>query len=180
MTLWVGMLEVRPLPGSSVLADAVGAYVYVAGRAPGMIAAVEIIDARVRLRELEAVTVEWLKPYDQLPEAQQSSPPVAGLIDALETAPAAVGALYSFRSADEPGAAAGLKQRVEGFLESWIDGALEECGEFDLGDFGFVAEMRFEPDEEPEIGWAYSGTLERAGALFTRAVAAAAEGPGER
>jgi hypothetical protein len=175
MPLWIGMLEVRPLPGSSVLAGAAGAYVYAGARAPGMIAAVGIIDAKVRLRELEPIAVDWLKPFDQLPEAQQASGPVAALIDALELEPVAVGNLYSFLSPEEPGAAGALKQRVEGFLESWIDGALEECGEFELGDFGFVAEMRFEADEESEIGWAYSGTLERAGALFTRAVEAADE-----
>jgi hypothetical protein len=134
MTIWVGMLEVRPLPGSRALADAVGAYVYVAGRAPNVPEAIKAIDAQARLRELEPVAIDWLKPFDQLGEAQRASPAV----------------------------------------ESWVEGALEECGDFDLGDFGFVAEMRFEPDET-EIGWAYSGTLERAGDLFTRAVAAAAE-----
>jgi hypothetical protein len=174
MTIWVGMLEVRPLPGSRALADAVGAYVYVAGRAPNVPEAIMAIDAQARLRELEPVAIDWLKPFDQLGEAQRASPAVESVIDALDGRGAAVGTLYSFLNAGEPGRAAELKRRVEGFLESWIDGALEECGDFDLGDFGFVAEMRFEPDET-EIGWAYSGTLERAGDLFTRAVAAAAE-----
>jgi hypothetical protein len=67
-----------------------------------------------------------------------------------------------------------LKERVGGFIERWIDGAVEACGPFELGDFAFVAEMRFPNDVAPELGWAYDGDIARAPALFARAAEVAA------
>ena len=44
-----------------------GAYVYVAGRAPNVPEAIEAIDAQARLRDLEPVAIDWLKPFGPSP-----------------------------------------------------------------------------------------------------------------
>ena len=49
-----------------------------------------------------------------------------------------------------------MKEQVEGFIDGWIEGAVERLGEFSFGDYAFVAELRFQ-DEEVELGWAYKG-----------------------
>jgi hypothetical protein len=166
MEIWVGMLNVRPGPDGTG-----GAYVYCAARAGSAAEAI----AAVSGERFEIGSVEWLAPYATLNERRRESEAVAGVMKALGDGDVALDYFFSYpEGGGEPDAADELKERVEGFVEGWIEGAVEECGPFALGEFAFVAEMRFPDDDEPELGWAYVGDLDNAPALFARAADVAA------
>ncbi len=162
-TIWVGVVDVRPGPDG-----AGGAYVYCAARATSVVGAVAEIGAQASEQGFEIVAIDWLSRWIELPEPRRDSDAVTGVLAALADGNVALDHFYSYPDKDDHDAADLLKRYVEGFVEGWIDGAVESCGPFEFGDFAFVAEMRF-ADEDLELGWAYSGTLKHAPALFTRA-----------
>jgi hypothetical protein len=158
--LYIGLLHVR------------GAYVYGAARADGVLAALAAMaDCD---DSLELLGVEWLQTYDELPERGRESEPVVGVLETLGEDDAALDWAFTYPEDAEPDPADVLKDQVDGFVERWIDGAVERFGEFDFGDYAFVAEMKL--DGETEIGWAYQGSLLRATELFERAAEDARDG----
>jgi hypothetical protein len=168
-TIWVGMVDVRPGPDGPG-----GAYAYCAARAESVADAVGEIGAQVGAQGFELVAIEWLSRWAELSQPRRDSDAVAAVLAALADGNVALDRFFSYPEPEEHGAADLLKRCVQGFVEGWIDGAVESCGPFELGDFAFVAEMRF-ADEDPELGWAYSGALEHAPALFARASEVAEE-----
>jgi hypothetical protein len=151
--LYIGLLHVR------------GAYIYGAARADGALAALAAMaDAD---DSLELLGVEWLQTFDELPERGQQSEPVQGVLATLGDGDAALDWAFTYPEDAEPDPADVLKEQVEGFVDAWIEGAVERFGEFEFGDYAFVAEMKL--DGETEIGWAYQGSLLRAADLFARA-----------
>ncbi len=167
--IWVGMVDVRPGPDG-----AGGAYVHCAARAKSVADAVADIGAHASEQGFEILAIDWLSRWIDLPGPRRDSDAVTGVLAALADGTVALDRFDSYPDKDDHDAVAQLKRHVEGFVEEWIDGAVESCGPFALGDFAFVAEMRF-ADEDPELGWAYSGTLENAPALFARAAEVAEE-----
>jgi len=166
MDIWVGMLDVRPGPDGTG-----GAYVYCAARAGSAAEAV----AAVSVEGFEISSIEWLAPHASLRERVRESEAVAAVVKTLGDGDVALDYFFSYPDGEgEPEVADELKERVAGFLERWIEGAVEECGPFELGEFAFVAEMQFPDDAEPELGWAYDGDIARAPALFARAAEVAA------
>jgi hypothetical protein len=172
--VWVGLLHVRSLDATG------GAYVYCGGRAESVAGVVGAVSDAVGEREHELVAIEWLSPHSELAAEQQASETISEVFAALAGDDVALGTFFTYPEDDEADPAEELKQRVEGFVEGWIEGAVEQLRPFELGDFAFVAELRFAaetPGGQPEtdIGWAYDGSLERAPALFARAAEDAAE-----
>ncbi len=139
-----------------------GAFIYGAARADSVVAAVA---AFAETEEL--LGIEWLQTYDELPERGQQSEPVQGVLAKLGDGDVALDWAFTYPLDEEPDPADALKEQVEGFVEGWIEGAVERFGDFEFGDYAFVAEMRI--DGDVEIGWAYQGSLLRAAALFERA-----------
>jgi hypothetical protein len=158
--LYIGLLHMR------------GSYIYGAARADSVLEALAAMadcdDA------LELLGVEWLQTYDELPEAGRQSEPVQGVLATLGDARAALDWAFTYPEDAEPDPADVLKEQVDGFVERWIDGAVDRFGAFELGDYAFVAELRL--DGDTEIGWAYQGSLLRAADLFARAAEDARDG----
>jgi hypothetical protein len=157
--LFIGLVHVR------------GAYIYGAARADSVLAA---LAAMADETDQELLGVEWLQTYEELPERGRQSEPVRGVLEKLGDGGAALDWAYTYPDDAGPDPADALKEHVEGFVEHWIDGAVERFGAFEFGDYAFLAEMQL--DGETEIGWAYSGSLTRAADLFTRAARDAREG----
>jgi hypothetical protein len=167
-TVWVGLIDVQPgIDGTG------GAYAYCAGRGATVTDAVAAVGAEAAERGFEIVAIDWLSPYSNLPQPQRESQAVTGVLAALGEGHAALDRFHSYPNQDEPDAADALKQRVLAFVEGWVDGALESCEPFELGDLAFIAEMQFPHDDAHELGWAYDGQLQHATALFSRAAEAA-------
>ena len=153
------------------LLHARGAYIYGAARADSVL---EALAAMADSDDsLELLGVEWLQTYEELPERGRQSEPVQGVLATLGDDDAALDWAFTYPEDAEPDPADVLKEHVDGFVEHWIDGAVERFGEFEFGDYAFVAEMRL--DGETEIGWAYQGSLLRAADLFARAAEEARE-----
>jgi hypothetical protein len=169
--IWVALLHVRRLDGTG------GAFVYGAARAEGVVGAVAALALHAGEQELELLAIEWLQSYDSLPQRGQESEPVRAVVAAAEEADAVLDFAFAYPEDAEPDPAEVLKEHVDGFVEHWIDDAVERFGAFELGDYAFIAEMRLDPgDAEPEIGWAYQGSLTRASQLFARAAREAQDG----
>jgi hypothetical protein len=139
-----------------------GAFIHGAARADSVVEAVAAFAS-----EEELLGIEWLQTYDSLPDRGQQSEPVQGVLAKLGDGDVALDWAYTYPTDPETDAADTLKQQVEGFVEGWIEGAVERFGEFEFGDYAFVAEMHL--DGDVEIGWAYQGALTRAAELFERA-----------
>jgi hypothetical protein len=162
--IWVSLLHVRRLDATG------GAYIYGAARADGVVAAVAALALQADEMDLEPLAIEWLQTHESLPPRGQESEPVRAVVAALEDADVALDFAFSYPEDAEPDPADALKEHIDGFVEHWIDDAVERFGAFELGDYAFVAEMRLDPgDDQTEIGWAYQGSLTRAPELFTRA-----------
>jgi hypothetical protein len=162
--IWVSLLHVRRLDGTG------GAYIYGAARAEGVVGAVAALALQAEEMGLEPLAIEWLQTHASLPQRGQESEPVRAVVAALADAPAVLDFVFSYPEDEEPDPADALKEHVEGFVEHWIDDAVDRFGAFELGDYAFVAEMRLDPGgDATEIGWAYQGSLTRAAQLFTRA-----------
>ncbi len=160
--LYIGLLHMR------------GTYIYGAARADSVLAALAAMSDVDQ--DLELLGVEWLQTYDELPERGQNSEPVQGVLERLGDGNAALDWSYTYPEDAEPDLADVLKEQVEGFIDGWIEGAVERLGEFTFGDYAFIAELRFQDEEETELGWAYKGSLKGASHLFTRAVRDAEDG----
>jgi hypothetical protein len=160
--LYIGLLHMR------------GAYIYGAARADSVLAALAAM-ADVD-PDLELLGVEWLQTYDELPERGQQSEPVRGVLAALADGRAALDHSFTYPEDAEPDPADALREEVESFVGGWIEGAAERFGDFALGDYAFIAELRFPDEDEAEIGWAYQGSVAGAPALFTRAARDAEDG----
>jgi hypothetical protein len=165
MEIWVGMLDVKPGPDGTG-----GAYAFCAARADSAAAAI----AAASEQGFAIAAIEWLAPYAALPQARRESEAIAAVVNALGDGDVVLDQFFAYPDEDEPDLAEDLKERVAGFVERWIEGAVEACGEFELGEFAFVAEMRFPDDPAPELGWAYDGAIVNAPALFARAAEVAA------
>jgi hypothetical protein len=157
--LWVCLLDVD------------GAYVYGAGRAPSVLTFVAALTDELDRRGLELTAIEWLNAYDVLPPPQREGEPIASLVEAAGDG-VALGELEPYEDGSEQ------KDRILTFIANWVDNAVEHGGGFELGDFAFVAEMRYDDTEPMQIGWAYAGALRNASELFSRA-ARQAEGAEE-
>jgi hypothetical protein len=153
------------------LLDVDGAYVYGAGRAPSVLTLVAALTDELERRGLQLTAIEWLNAYDALPPQQRESEPIASLVEA-----AGDGVALSELEPYEDGAE--QKDRILTFIANWVDNAVEHGGAFELGDFAFVAEMRYDDGDPLQLGWAYAGELRSAAELFTRA-ARQAEGAEE-
>jgi len=168
--MWVGMINLRPGPDGSG-----GAFAYCAARADSLAGAVAKVAAEADARGFEILALDRLSRYDDMPETARASEAVRAVVAALGDGDAALDHFYTYPELDEPDAAEPLKARVAGFVDGWIEDAVENCGPFELGDFAFVAEMRFPDDEELELGFAYDGDLDHAPGLFARAAEVAEE-----
>ena len=148
-----------------------GAFIYGAARAETVVAAVAAF-----AEQEELLGIEWLQTYDSLPDRGQQSEPVQGVLAKLADGDVALDWAYTYPTDEESVAADALQEQVDGFVDGWIEGAVERFGEFEFGDYAFVAEMHL--DGDVEIGWAYQGSLTRAAALFERAADDARENHG--
>ena len=111
---------------------------------------------RGRVRRRARLGIEWLQTYDSLPERGQQSEPVQAC------SPAARGRRRRVRLGDSirPTRTGSRRRAQSAAVEHWIDGAAERFGEFELGDYAFVAELRL--DDEVELGWAYQRVADAA------------------
>ncbi len=128
-------------------------------------------------RDVELRGVEWLQTYDSLPEGGQASEPVQDVVALLGDDGHVALDWSSAVPADQgPDPAEEITEQVDALVHGWIEAGVERFGAFELGDFAFVAELRFE-GEEPSIGWAFGGDV-ATGALdlFERAVQQARDG----
>jgi len=132
--------------------------------------AVAAVGAEAAERGFEIVAIDW---YSHLSQPQRESEAVTGVLEALGQGHAAIDWFHSYPNEDEPDVADALKQRVLAFVERWVDGVLESCEPFDLGDLAFIAEMQFSHNDAHQLGWAYDGQLHHAPTLFSRAAEAA-------
>src|SRR5690349_16962451 len=105
-----------------------GTYIYGAARADSVLAALAAM-ADVD-PDLELVGVEWLQTFDELPERGQSSEPVQGVLETLGDGNAALDFSYTYPEDAEPDPGDVLKEQLEGFVDAWIDGAVERFGSF--------------------------------------------------
>jgi hypothetical protein len=144
------------------LLDVDGAYVYGAGRAPSVLTLVAALTDELERRGLQLTAIEWLNAYDALPAQQRESEPIASLVEAAGDG-VALSDSEPYEEADEQ------KERILAFISNWVDNAVEHGGGFELGDFAFVAEMRYDAEDPMALGWAYAGALRNAGELFSRA-----------
>jgi len=169
--LWIALLETRRLDGDG------GAYIYGAARADSVLGAVAALTDSAEEREVELRGVEWLQTYDSLPESGQESEPVRDVVALLgDDGRVALDWSFTFPADEGPDPVETLTEQVDALVHGWIEGGVERFGAFELGDFAFVAELRFE-GEEPSIGWAYGGDV-ATGALdlFERASEQARDG----
>jgi hypothetical protein len=163
--LWIGMLDVRP--GTE---GAHGAYAYCAARAGSAAGALAAIDGEATERGFAIQAVTWLSRFADLSKTQQGSEAVATVVATLADDAAGLDCFFTYPEAEDHLAGRELKDEVEEFVAGWIDGAVEACGPFSLGDFAFVAEMQFPGDDAPELGWALRGEVDRAPEFFARAI----------
>ena len=132
-----------------------GAFVYAGTRAAS------VAEAVARFGE-EMLGIEWLQTFDSLPARGQENEAVQAVLAALLDEDVAFVEGYDEDEAGDP--AEGLRAH----LDHWVDEAAERFGEFSIGAYGFVVEMRL--DDEVELGWAYGGAMEPGAVqLFTRA-----------
>ena len=69
-------------------------------------------------------------------------------------------------------------EALRAHVDHWVDEAAERFGEFSIGAYGFVMELRV--DDEVELGWAYGGEMSPGAAdLFSRAAEQARGGRGD-
>jgi hypothetical protein len=159
--IWIGLIDVQP--GRQVTG---GAYVYCAGRGESAADALAAVSAEAFERGVRIVAIEEFRLYADLPLAEQNDEKVRDVVAALGQADAGLDWFHGYPEEDEPDLTNALKERVLGFVEGWIDGAVELGRPFELGDLAFVAEMQFSDDDAPVIGWAYDGELQDAAALL--------------
>jgi hypothetical protein len=101
--VWIGLMDVRRLPGRDALDGAFGAWVTVAA------GGVKISDAVTKLVKqasdlgLEAHAFDWLMPYDELPEGQRDNEVIAGLASAVARGGVAFSeTFHCYPETDEP------------------------------------------------------------------------------
>jgi hypothetical protein len=132
-----------------------GAFVYAGTRAGSVAEAVTKFGDGV-------LGIEWLQTLDSLPPGGQSSEAVQAVLAGLLDEDVAFVEGYGEDEAGDP--AEGLRAH----LDHWVDEAAERFGEFSIGAYGFVLELRL--DDEVELGWAYGGAMTPGAAeLFGRA-----------
>lgn len=179
--IWVGLVNVLAIPGSGALDGAYGAFAHVASRAPSLSEAARLVEERSAEYDVTVRAFGWFVAEHDLSEAQKANEMLADLCAAAADDGAAFSeTFHCYPEVDEPSHLDNLKEEVEGFVESWLEGAVDNHGEtFDLGDFAFIAELRFRDSvangDDAGIGWAFRGDLENAASLFERAAAAARE-----
>lgn len=173
--LWIALLETRRLDGDG------GAYIYGAARADSVLGAVAALTDCAEERDVELRGFEWLQTYDSLPESGQESEPVRDVLALLgDDGRVAMDWSFTFPADAEPDPVEAITDQIDSLVHGWVEGGVERFGAFELGDFAFIAELRFE-GEEPSIGWAYGGDV-ATGALdlFERAVQQARDGVDDR
>jgi hypothetical protein len=179
--IWVGLINVLEIPGSGALDGAYGAFVHVASRAPSLSEAVRLVEQRAADYDVTVRSFDWFVPEHDLSDAQKTNEMLADLrAVATDDGDAFSDTFYCYPEVDEPSHLDDLKEEAEGFVESWLEGAVDNHGEtFDLGDFAFIAELRFRESvadsADVGIGWAFRGDRENAASLFERAAAVARE-----
>jgi hypothetical protein len=110
----------------------------------------------------EVVGIEWLQTFDSLPPTAQSNDAVQAVLQELLDKDVAFVEGYGEEESGDP------TEVFRAHLDHWVDEAAERFGEFAIGAYGFVMELKL--DDEVELGWAYGGALEPgAVALFERA-----------
>lgn len=132
-----------------------GAFVYAGTRAAS------VAEAVARFGD-EVLGIEWLQTFDSLPARGQENEAVQAVLAGLRDEDVAFVEGYPEEEGGDP--AEGLRAHVD----HWVDEAAERFGEFSIGAYGFVVEMRL--DGAVELGWAYGGAMEPGAVeLFRRA-----------
>ena len=169
--LWIALVETRRGDGDE------DAYVYGAARADSVLGAVAALTDCAEAREVELRGFEWLQTYESLHERGQESEPVREVLALLgEDGRVAMDWSSTLPADAEPDPVEVLTDQVDSLVHGWIEGGVERFGPFELGDFAFLAEVRFE-GEEPSIGWAFGGDVATGAlALFERAAEQARDG----
>jgi hypothetical protein len=172
---WVGVINVRPLPGSALLDGAPGAFVNCAVAAVGIVDAAAQLAEHAETLELEIAGLDWLMPLDDATDVGEEAVLRDLASKVTEGGVVFDDTFHCYPEVDEPDSEEDLRDEVVSFVEGWLEGAVERFGgSLELGDFAFVAEMLLGPDSagaerESRIGFAFCGPRERAGAFFARA-----------
>lgn len=120
----------------------------------------------------DVVGIEWLQTYDSLPPRGQENEAVQAVLAGLLDEEVVFVEGYSEEESGDP------TDGLRAHLDHWVDEAAERFGEFSIGAYGFVMELRM--DEDVELGWAYGGDITPgAAALFSRAAEQARGGRGD-